>query len=51
MFKRLESVVSKFHKLEEDLGNPDVLSNQREYQQVAKERAELAPAGGKVRAL
>ena len=43
MFDRLESVVQKFQKLEEDLGNPDLLSNQKEYQQVAKERSELAP--------
>jgi len=43
MFERLESVAQKFHKLEEDLGNPDLLSNQKEYQQVVKERSELAP--------
>ncbi|MGA2401145.1 MAG: peptide chain release factor 1 [Syntrophobacteraceae bacterium] len=43
MFDRLESVVRKFQKLEEDLGNPDLLSNHKEYQLVAKERSELAP--------
>ncbi len=43
MFDRLESVVLKFQKLEEDMGNPDLLSNQKEYQQVAKEHSELAP--------
>lgn len=43
MFDRLESVVRKFQKLEEDLGNPDLLSNQKEYQQVVKERSEIAP--------
>lgn len=43
MFDRLESVVDKFQKLEEDLGNPDLLANQRDYQQVARERAEIAP--------
>ncbi|MFZ0929449.1 MAG: peptide chain release factor 1 [Syntrophobacteraceae bacterium] len=43
MFERLESVVQKFQKLEEELGNPDLLSNQKEYQQVAKERSDLAP--------
>ncbi|SPJ15998.1 peptide chain release factor RF-1 [Syntrophobacter sp. SbD2] len=42
MFDRLESVAQRFHKLEEDLGNPDLLSNQKEYQQVARERSELA---------
>ncbi len=43
MFDRLESVVQKFEKLEEDMGNPELLSNQKEYQQVARDRAELAP--------
>lgn len=43
MFARLESVVERFHKLETDLGNPDLLSNQKEYQQVAKEHSEIAP--------
>ena len=47
MFDRLESVAQKFHKLEEDLGNPDLLSNQKEYQQVAKEHSELAPIAEK----
>ncbi|MEM5786868.1 MAG: peptide chain release factor 1 [Syntrophobacteraceae bacterium] len=42
MFNRLESVVERFRKLEEDLGNPDLLSNPKEYQQVARERSELA---------
>ena len=42
MFDRLESVAQRFHKLEEDLGNPDLLSNQKEYQQVARERSELS---------
>lgn len=43
MFDRLESVVQKFEKLEADMGNPELLSNQKEYQQVARDRAELAP--------
>ncbi len=47
MFDRLESVAERFHKLEEDLGNPGLLSNQKEYQQVAKERSELAPIAEK----
>lgn len=47
MFDRLESVVQKFHQLEEELGNPDLLNNQKEYQQVAKERSELAPIAEK----
>ena len=47
MFDKLESVVEKFKKLEEDLGNPDLLSNQKEYQQTARERAEIAPVAEK----
>ena len=43
MFDKLESVVEKFQKLEEDLGNPELLANQKGYQQVARERAEIAP--------
>jgi peptide chain release factor 1 len=43
MFGKLESVVEKFQKLEEDLGNPELLANQKGYQQVARERAEIAP--------
>lgn len=43
MFSRLESVAEKFRKLEEDLGNPDLLSNQKEYQRLVKEHAEIAP--------
>lgn len=43
MFDKLESVVSRFKKLEEELGNPDLLNNQKEYQQVARERSEIAP--------
>lgn len=47
MFDRLESVVQKLHKLEGDLGSPALLSNQKEYQQVARERAELVPIAEK----
>ncbi|MGC8492524.1 MAG: peptide chain release factor 1 [Syntrophobacteraceae bacterium] len=43
MFDRLESVVEKFQKLEEDLGNPELLANQKDYQQIVRERAEIAP--------
>lgn len=42
MFERLESVVQKFRKLEEDLSNPDLLANQEEYRKVAREHADLA---------
>lgn len=43
MFSRLDSVAEKFRKLEEDLGNPDLLANQKEYQKLAREHAEIAP--------
>lgn len=43
MFERLESVEQKFLKLEEDLSKPETLANQKEYQQIAREHAEMAP--------
>jgi len=43
MFERLEAIEEKIRKLEEDLSNPDLLANPKEYQKVAKEHAELAP--------
>ncbi len=42
MFDRLESVVQKFHKLEEELSNAELLANQKEYQKVTREHSELA---------
>jgi len=43
MFAKLESVEQKFLKLEEDLSNHELLSRQKEYQQVAREHSETAP--------
>lgn len=43
MFERLETIEEKVRKLEEDLSNPDLLANPKEYQKVAKEHSELAP--------
>jgi peptide chain release factor 1 len=43
MFNRLESVEQKYHQLEQELSNPDILANQKEYQKVTRERAEIAP--------
>jgi peptide chain release factor 1 len=43
MFERLESVEEKFRKLEEELGNPELLGNQKEYQKAAKEHSDIAP--------
>lgn len=42
MFDRLESVEEKFRKLEADLTNPELLANQKEYQRVVREHAEVA---------
>jgi len=41
MFERLESVEERFHKLEQDLGNPEILANPKEYQKVAREHSEI----------
>jgi peptide chain release factor 1 len=43
MFEKLETVVKKFHLLENDLSNPELIARQKEYQQLAKEHAEIAP--------
>ncbi|NLI81582.1 MAG: peptide chain release factor 1 [Deltaproteobacteria bacterium] len=43
MFDRLESVEERFLKLEEELGKPEILANQKEYQKLARERSEIAP--------
>lgn len=43
MFERLDTIEEKIRKLEEDLSNPELLANPKEYQKVAKEHAELAP--------
>lgn len=43
MFHRLDSVEQRYLKLEEELSNPEILSNQKEYQKLARERAEIAP--------
>jgi peptide chain release factor 1 len=43
MLERLESVVEKYNKIEKDLSAPEILANQKEYQKIAKERADIAP--------
>jgi peptide chain release factor 1 len=43
MFDRLANFEEKYRKLEEDLSNPAILSNQKEYQNAAREHSELAP--------
>jgi peptide chain release factor 1 len=43
MFEKLESVVKRLHILESDLSNPELIARQKEYQQLAREHAEVAP--------
>jgi peptide chain release factor 1 len=43
MFRRLESVEERYRKLEQDLSAPEILDNQKEYQQVTREHSEIAP--------
>jgi peptide chain release factor 1 len=43
MFEKLESVVKRFQILESDLSNPELIARQKEYQQLAREHAEIAP--------
>jgi peptide chain release factor 1 len=43
MFDRLEDVEQRFLRLEEELSNPEILANQREYQKTTREHAEIAP--------
>jgi peptide chain release factor 1 len=43
MFKRLESVEQRYLQLEQELSEPELLDNQKEYQKVTREHADLAP--------
>jgi peptide chain release factor 1 len=43
MFDRLESVEQKFLRIEEELSNPEILANQKEYQKITREHSEIAP--------
>jgi len=43
MFDRLASVEQKFLQLEQELSKPEILANQKEYQKIAREHAEMAP--------
>jgi peptide chain release factor 1 len=43
MFNRLNSVEEKYLELEEQLSSADILANQKEYQKIAKEHAEISP--------
>ncbi len=43
MFKRLESVEERYLQLEQELSEPEILDNQKEYQKVTREHADLAP--------
>jgi peptide chain release factor 1 len=43
MFDKLESIESRYLKLEKELSDPATIANQREYQRLAKEHADLMP--------
>ena len=43
MFERLEEIEERFNTLERELGDPEVLKDQKHYQALAKEHAELNP--------
>lgn len=43
MFEKLRIVVSEFPKIEEELSNPDVVSDQKRYVQLTRRLAELRP--------
>ena len=43
MFNRLESVEEKYLQLEQELSKPEILANQKEYQKVTREHAEMSP--------
>lgn len=43
MFDKLESIESRYLELENELSDPVTIANQREYQRLAKEHADLMP--------
>ena len=43
MFNRLKSVEERYLQLEEALSNAEILANQKEYQKITREHAEIAP--------
>ena len=43
MFNRLKSVEERYLQIEEQLSNSEILANQKEYQKVTREHAEIAP--------
>ena len=42
MYKKLDDVEKKFQELTEQLSNPEVISDQKRFQMIAKERADLS---------
>ena len=43
MFEKLENIESRYLELEKTLSDPEIIANPREYQQFAKEHADLTP--------
>jgi peptide chain release factor 1 len=42
MFDRLKNVEQRYLRIEEELSNPEILANQKEYQKTTREHAEIA---------
>ena len=51
MDDKLQEIEHKFERLEADLGDPGVLSDQARYRQTTKERSQLEPLVGAFREL
>ncbi len=51
LFEKLEEVEDRFAKVEESLGDGEILRNQAAYQKLAKEHSDLSPLIGKYRQL
>jgi peptide chain release factor 1 len=49
MRERLENILTSFEELTERLGDPEVVSNQQRYIELAKEHAEMSPLAEKIR--
>ncbi|MGI6216986.1 MAG: peptide chain release factor 1 [Coriobacteriales bacterium] len=47
MREKLEKILEAYHELEEHLGDPSVVSNQKEYTRLAKEHADQTPLAKK----
>jgi len=44
MLDKLKKIVDRYHELESQLGDPDIISDQSKYQKIAKEFSDITPA-------